>query len=234
MKASLALVALVTTQAAAEPCPMMNLVPEVMQALPSPQAEAQLTADGGLIIIEIPRAWDGGKKPSLDTSKWQVRAGGKLTKPALTAIAPGMWLVKPPAGATTYSIEDDTRKAKGRGRIVAKGPTPLPPPSIGMVTSGETTSKHITRFVRVDLTAKAPKGAIAMVLVDAKGAPMSWGLTWDGADTATVYSTQGGCVQQFPNGTQIAQPGDKVSAFWIDGAGRRSPASQPIIVSKPQ
>ncbi len=230
---TLAIVAVLTTQAAAEPCPQMNLVPEVLQSLPSQQAEAQLTADGGLIVIEMPRAWDGGKKSDPDPLKWQVRAGGKLSKPELIAIAPGMWLVKPPAGATAYAIEDDKRKSKGRGRIVAKGPTPLPPPAIGMVTSGETTSKHVTRFVRVDLTSKAPKGAVAIVLVNAKGDAMSWGLTWDGAETAMVYSTQGGCVQQFPNGTQIAQPGDKVAAFWIDSAGRRSPSSQPIIVAKP-
>ncbi len=232
MKLSFAIVAVLAGSAAAEPCPQMSLVPEVLQALPSQSAEAQLTADGGLVVIEMSRAW-GGKTPSVDTSKWQVRAGGKLTKPDLIAIAPGMWLVKPPVGATAYAIEDDNKKSKGRGRMVAKGPTPLPQPSINMVTSGATTSKHITRFVRVDLTAKAPKGAVAMVLVDAKGAAMSWGLTWDGADSAMVYSTQGGCVSQFPNGTQIAQPGDKVTAFWVDSAGRRSPESAPVIVGKP-
>ena len=233
MKLAPLIVAALASSAAAEPCPQMNLVPEVLQALPDKPSPTEVTADGGLVIVEMPRAWDGGKKPDPDTSKWQVRAGGKATKPELTAIAPGMWLVKTPAGATTFSLEDSGKKAKGRGRVAGKAPAPLPAPAIRAVVSGDTKAHHVTRFVGVELMAKAPKSAQAMVLVDAKGQPLSWGLTWDGADRLTVYSTQSGCVTTFPNGTVIAQPGDKVTAFWVDSTGRRSPDSAPVIVQKP-
>ncbi len=222
MKSFLILVAL-GTAASAEPCPMYELMPEVLRP------NAEVVADGGLVVIEISKMVD--TKSISDVSTWKTRAG-KLAALALTPIAPGLSIAKPPKGATAFTIEDGA-KMKGKARVLAKAPALLPAPSIGAITSGATTSKHITRFVTVDLASPAPKGAIAMVVADAKGVALSWGPTTDAAKQVVVYSTQGGCVTRFPNGTQIAQPGDKITAFWIDATGRKSPASTPATVAKP-
>lgn len=217
---SLLVVIALTTVAAAEPCPMYELTPEVVRPT------AEVVADGGLVVIEISRMSDG--KLEKDVSKWQTRAG-KLAALELTAVAPGLSIAKPPKGAIAFTIES-SGKVKGRAKLLAKAPALLPAPSIAAIRSGSSTGKHVTRFVTVELATPAPKGAIAMVVVDAKGTALSWGLTGDNAAQVVVYSTEGGCVTRFPNGTQIAQPGDKITAFWIDATGRRSPASAAVVV----
>ncbi|MBA2543644.1 MAG: hypothetical protein H0V17_28640 [Deltaproteobacteria bacterium] len=221
---SLAAVAVLASRdTRAEPCPMFGLALEVLR----PQAD--VAADGGLVVAEVPRMADKAQAP--DFSKWQVR-GAKLGAPDSLAIAPGLRIIRPPAGAASFTLEV-AGKVKGKARVAKAPPPTLPAPAISRVVSGSTTSKHVTRYVTVFPTQAAPKGAIALVLVDAKGKPISWGRTGDGADRVVVYSTEGGCVTTFSNGTEIAQPGERVTAFWIDSTGRRSPASAPITVVKP-
>lgn len=219
MKSLLVVVAL-TSAASAEPCPMFGLVPEVVRP------NAEVAADGGIVVAEVAKMVE--RIPAAELSTWQVRAG-KAAKPELTEVAPGLYVVKPPAGATAYTVEEKG-KVKGKAKVLAKPPALLPAPSIDKITSGSTTGKHPNRFVAVELATPAPKGAIALVAVGAKGNALSWGQTGDNAKQVIVYSTQSGCVTRFPNGTEIAQPGDKVTAFWIDATGRKSPASTPITV----
>lgn len=219
MKSLLVLI-LLSTAAAAEPCPLYELTPEVVRP------NAEVVSDGGLVVMEIARMSDD--KLDKDVSKWRTRAG-KLGPLELAAVAPGLSIAKPPKGATTFTIES-SGKVKGKAKVLTKAPELLPAPSIAAIKSGSSTGKHVTRFVNVELATPAPKGAIAMVVVDAKGTALSWGLTGDDATRVTVYSTQSGCVTRFPNGTQIAQPGDKITALWIDATGRKSPASAAVVV----
>ena len=90
--------------------------------------------------------------------------------------------------------------------------------------SGTSGGKHPTTFVRVELDAGAPTDALALVLRSAAGVPLSFGTVTAGQAQISVYSTEGGCVTEFPDGTVVAQPGDHVVAFWVDASGRRSTA----------
>jgi hypothetical protein len=227
MKLSLSITAaalLASNTARAEPCPMFELALEVLRP------EAEVTGDGGIVVAEVPRMANARPTPP-DFSKWRVR-GTKLGVPDSVEVAPGLRIVKPPASAPSFTLEL-AGKVKGKARLVKAMPFVLPAPALARVVSGSTTAKHVTRYVTAFPTQPTPKGAIALVLVNAKGKPISWGRTGDSADRVVVYSTEGGCVTTFSNGTEIAQPGDKVTASWIDNAGRRSAASAPITVVKP-
>ncbi len=140
-------------------------------------------------------------------------------------------MVHPPLGAVSYSLVDGAT-IKATAKLAIAKLAPLLAPDLNLVVSGETTSKHVTRYVNAT-TSTPPKDATVLVLADAKGTALAWGQVTPGGTLVTVYSTQGGCVSEFPDGTVVAQPGDKVVAFWIDGAGRRSPSSAAVTVKKP-
>jgi hypothetical protein len=89
-------------------------------------------------------------------------------------------------------------------------------------------------FVFVELSAAPPKDAIALVVGPAKGPAHSWGRAFPDSPSISVYSTQGGCISTFPDGTVISQPGDRLVAFWVDTYGRRSRVSPMVIVEKGQ
>jgi hypothetical protein len=219
---SLLLVAALGGVALAEPCPQMGLVLETVKP------KVDVTADGGVVVVETSRVVERVKGP--DWTGWTVKTT-KSEKPELSNLAPGLYVVKPPAGAKTFELW--ASGAKKTSATVIAAPPLLAAPSLKLVTSGTSKSRHPSRFVKVDLAGVPPKGAIALVLADAKGKPLSWGLTDEETDYVLAYSTQGGCVSEFPNGTVIAQPGDKVTAFWVDGTGRVSPASTAAVVKKP-
>ncbi|MEO8704762.1 MAG: hypothetical protein ABI867_32195 [Kofleriaceae bacterium] len=213
----------------AEPCPPFGLRSEVI--LPS----AEVSSDGGIVVGELP-AMDAnggtGKPPSPDRSGWKLRADGKAAAAKADVIAPGLVVYRPPAGAKTFELLDGSTKPAGKAKLVVTAPALLDAPRVKTVISGQTRDKHVSTFVNVVLDGKAPKGAIALVVAEAKGAPRSWGRVFEQLDTITVYSTSGGCVTLFPDGTVISQPGDRVVAFWVDATGRRSPTTPPLIVAK--
>lgn len=210
------------SSAYAEPCPMFGLRPEVLHA------QSTVTVDGGILVALLPRMTDSTKQPAFAT--WQVK-GGKVAKLDMDKLAPGLFVVHPPLGAVSYSLADGG-KIKATAKLATAKLAPLPAPELNLVVSGETTSKHVTRYVNAT-TSAPPKDATVLVLADAKGTALAWGQVTPGGTMVTVYSTQGGCVSEFPDGTVVAQPGDKVVAFWIDGAGRRSPSSAAVTVKKP-
>ena len=66
----------------------------------------------------------------------------------------------------------------------------------------------------------------------AKGRAISWGSAFDGMTNVNVYNTQSGCSTLFSDGYEMALPGDRVVAFWVDATGRRSRVSSPVLVEK--
>jgi hypothetical protein len=213
------------TPAVAEPCAWMGLELEVMRP------QATVAGDGGIVVAQVPKQSSPDATPTPLTG-WKVQ-GGKVSQPNIDRAAPGLFIVKPPTGTMVYSLHDGAT-LKGKGKVGAATPQPLGAPAIASVESGATTSKHVTRFVNVNLAAAAPRDALALVLIDAKGTPIAWGRAIGGTTAViSVYNTMGGCVMKFPDGTVQAQPGDKVTALWVDSAGRRSPASAAVTVKKP-
>ncbi|MBS1121618.1 MAG: hypothetical protein H6Q90_3846 [Deltaproteobacteria bacterium] len=229
MRRSLAFVAVLlgASPVAAEPCPSFGLAPKVVRA------SVVVTNDGGVVVAELPQATVDGGQP--DQADWKLRAHNKLVKPQIDPIAPGLVVYRPPVGAAAFTLEDTTMGSLlGKARLATKALGLLAAPRVKAVVSGTTRTKHATTFVTVELDGSAPADAIALVVRAAKGDPLSFGLVGPRATKVSVYSTQGGCVTAFPNGTVIAQPGDRVVAFWVDASGRRSATTAPLVVTKPR
>jgi hypothetical protein len=68
-----------------------------------------------------------------------------------------------------------------------------------------------------------------MVLADAKGKARSFGVVSKDDKEVTVYAhPRCGVV---PNDTVESKVGDRVTLFWVDASGRRSPASKAVTVT---
>jgi hypothetical protein len=212
---------------AAEPCQSFGLAPEVVRT------NVVVTSDGGLVIAEVAHVVLDGGKP--DQADFRLRAGSRLIKPQVDPIAPGLGVIRPPAGVATFTLEDTVLGSLlGKAKLASRPVALLAAPRVKAIVSGTTRARHPTTFVNVELDGRAPAGAIALVVRAAKGEPLSFGLVAAGATIVPVYTTQGGCVTEFPNGTVIAKPGDQVVAFWVDASGRRSATTAPLIVTRPR
>ncbi len=206
----------------AEPCPSFKLASKVLAK----------SAVGGVVVGEVPEMDDFKHTITTARDAWRVRVGGgKPSAATPDTIAPGLVVYRLPKDAKKLELFDAGKKLVGTA--TAGKAAALEAPQLASVVSGQTKSKHVTRFVDVELAKAAPAGALALVLVDGNGIPMAWGVAVRETRQVTVYSTQGGCVLEFPEGTVVAEVGKPVSAFWIDAGGRRSATSAKIVVTAP-
>lgn len=193
--------------------------------------DVTVSQEGGFVVGEVP-AMINDKKPSPDRSAWKVRAKGKAAAATPAVIAPGLVVYRPPQATAPYEVLDGAGKRVGKAKVMAKEADLLPAPSIKSIVSGASRSRHPSVFVNVELSAAAPKEAIALVVGPAKGPAHSWGRAFPENAVVNVYSTQGGCIDVFPDGTVISQPGNRLVAFWVDAYGRRSRVSPMVVVEK--
>ncbi len=195
------------------------------------QEDATVSKEGGVIVGEVP-TMIGDKKPSPDRSAWKLRVKGKSTAAIPAVLAPGLVVYRPPAAAASYEVLDAAQKRLGKAKVMMKEAELLPAPAVKAIISGETRGRHTSVFVSVELSSAPPKAAIALVVGPAKGSAHAWGVALPESSSISVYSTQGGCVSTFPDGTVISQPGDRLVAFWVDAYGRRSRVSPMVVVEK--
>ncbi len=230
LRALALLATLATTQvASAEPCAVMVFQPKPLRA------DVVASAEGGIVVGEIPTAQDGSASTATDQSGWRLRVKGKRVDTVSTRLAPGLLVYRPPAGAAAWELVDGSSKRLAKATLAPKGKEPalLDAPAATRVTSGTTQSRHPNRFVNVELQAPAPKDALALVVMKPKGAVLSWGVAFAGASSLNVFSTGSGCFATQSEGTVQAQPGDTVILYWIDQNGRRSRVTPSIVVEKP-
>lgn len=160
---------------------------------------------------------------------WRFRDGGRVVTPKLDALAPGLAVYRLPANPTgTVTLEDDRQKT-----IVTLGATTKPAghkaPRANKIGLEQAFGRRPYARVTVELDGKAPDRAVALVLADAKGNPMSWGRVTAGASSVVVHSA--GRCRALPNGTQAPSVNQKVTLFWVDDAGAKSPLSKASSVS---
>lgn len=194
--------------------------------------DTTVSREGGVVVGEVPAMMGGDTKPSPDRTAWKVRVKGKASAATPAVLAPGLVVYRPPATAAPYEVLDALGKRAGKAKVMAKEAGLLPAPAIKDIVSGESRGRHPSVFVTVELSAAPPKDAVALVVGPAKGPAHSWGRASPDSPAISVYSTQGGCVSMFPDGTVISQPGDQLVAFWVDAYGRRSRVSPMVVVEK--
>lgn len=212
--------------AAAEPCPMFGL-----ESKPLPN-NATISREGGIVVGEVPVMLNGNNEPSPDRTAWKLRGRGKPAAATPSVLAPGLVVYRPPATTAAIEVLDGGGKRLAKASVMAKEAELLAAPAIKAITSGTSRGRHPSTFVNVALSSPAPKEAIALVVGPAKGPAHSWGRSFADTTSINVYSTDGGCLSRFADGTVISQPGDRLVAFWVDTYGRRSRVSPLVVVEK--
>jgi hypothetical protein len=200
-------VLLVSSVAAAAPCPLIPNKPVVLTP-----ANAQVAADGGFVVVQRPD-YDHGDKPTPPLISWKFADG---SKPKIVHVAPGLDVL-PVAGAkaTLDKISVTTGK-----------PAALAAPKVVSVTYTSTPQmRHGSTSVTAVL-ADLPATVIAVVAFDKAGVARSWGVPTSGA--VILYRT-GGC-DQAPEGTTPISPGDEIRLAYVDAAGRLGPQSAVVTV----
>lgn len=202
-------------------CRMMGLAPEVI-------AVPQTPLDGGIVVgftdaEDIrPEAGDIAVQPS-----WRFVIDGKSVTPTIVTLAPGLALYKFPAGASGDISLVDGKRLVAKARTTTQALRKLPAPKAKAIRLEQRLGRRPFANVTVELDGDAPVQAIALVLADAKGTPLSWGRVTERGKVEVLRSRR---CHVLPNGTQTPTPNQKVTLFWVDAAGTRSPASAPIAI----
>jgi hypothetical protein len=215
------LAALASTRAEAR-CAMYGLAPRVLDT------PARLPAGGGLVVgyEDVPQGKLGTGDVAVQ-STWRFVIGSRRVAPEIVSLAPGLAVYRlAERGAAT--LED------GHGRTLATlapatgAPATLAAPRARRVVVDRQGGRRSSTRVTIELAGAVPDTAIALVAVDAKGKPLSWGRARAGASQVVVHAAAR--CRALPNGTRAPSATDQVSLFWVDHAGGTSPASKPIAV----
>ncbi|HEY4181109.1 MAG TPA: hypothetical protein VGM90_29900 [Kofleriaceae bacterium] len=179
----------------------------------------------GAAIVETTNHW-GSDDPGLGELKFTV--DGKKKSFDKVEVAPGLVVYRLPANAKSGVI--DGGKA-GKATVKALDPkTPtLAAPKVKSITYVESRSGRGTnRNTTVVLDGAVPADAVALVAMDAKGRPLSWGpaKTEEGAPLRIYDQSRCGAV---PDGT-LAPDAGSVMLFWVDKFGRPSEFSARVTI----
>ena len=214
MMRALAVLAVLASPAAAEPCMMETLEPVVHT-----RTTTKLPGDGALIVIQ--RSARDAKLPKQATV-WRLASGA--AKPAThTELAPGLWRYVPPKDA--IGLENDVWKYKLARTTTT--PAKLPAPQIKRLAATPVAKIMRAATLEAELDGTAPPDALAIVVADAKTKqPRSWGY----ANGSLVRPYSWSKCDALANGTVATKPGDDVILYWIDSAGRASDATAVLRV----
>ncbi|MEO8703014.1 MAG: hypothetical protein ABI867_23410 [Kofleriaceae bacterium] len=204
-------------------CARMGLAPSVLTP-----ADSAITIGGGIVVGATDAQGD-----QLDPGDVAVqptwRFAGVATAPVIDLIAPGLAVYRLPATATKATLEDAKHGVRVRVTVGDDKPLVLDAPKPKAIKHTAGMGRRPFTHIVVELREAIPPGAIAIVLADAAGKPRSWHRVDAGAMTASVFDISR--CRVLPNGTIESKGGDLVTLFWVDRAGRKSPASKPFAIT---
>jgi hypothetical protein len=123
-------------------------------------------------------------------------------------------------------LQDDRGKPSIKIESGADGMVPPAPALLAVRYMSSTSRRGTSTNVTVELAGQPPRGVVALLAYDDKGAVMSWGKIYGSDPSAkttliTVYYS-GSCAV-LPNGTRAIGPADKIKIAWLDASGQVSP-----------
>ncbi len=204
--------------AAEAKCAVSGLKPSVLTP-----SGATVAPDGGLLVGAIDadddalEAGDPASQPG-----WRLRLGSRVASPTLVPLAPGLVLYKLPIDTKEAQMIDDKRAVIGSVTVAAKAA--LGAPKIKKIMHESRLGRRPLGRVTVELTGPAPDEVVAIVLADAKGKPRSWGKIVTKGETKIRGFERSRC-RVLANETVESKPGDRITVFWVDASGRKSPLS---------
>lgn len=198
-------------------CAMQHLATQILPDAPN-----------GAIVMETSAVDD---EPDLGaTTSWKLRADGKDVAPVIVKLAPGLVVYRAPTGVASAELTDGKATL---ATITASTAKPLPAPRVKSVIHDAGTPAQRKRSERtiVEISGAVPANAVALVITDAKGTPLSFGRVVAGEALEPYYHGRCGVL---PDGTIEPTVGSSVRLFWVDKYGQPSAKSSPIKVAKPR
>jgi hypothetical protein len=157
----------------------------------------------------------------LVNKKWKFKLANKRAiPPKAKLIAPGLAVLTLPKGIDAAVLVDgETRVAE----LDTIGDEPsLDEPRVRSITQSSTGGKAPTTRVTVEIVGQAPRTAVAIVLANEDGEPITFGMIDPGKPLVAFETKE---CSLLPEGTVEPTVGMKVKAFWVDQFGRVSPRS---------
>jgi hypothetical protein len=209
------------------PAAAADCAPADLQTVAITKQDAAVPADGGIIVVSTA----GGMRNSPKNSEavrptWKLRAGSASSAPKIDVYAPGLAVYRLGAVKGAAELLDDDGKAVVKVTPDAAKAATLAAPNVKKIEYLATTMRRSWQRIEVTLDAAPPAGTYAIVIADAKGKGLSWSVT-NAASTQQFPYSHNDCGV-VPNGTVVPKPGETVTVFFVDGAGRRSAASKPL------
>ena len=210
-------------QTASADCAAWGLSPKVLTA---PNTTFDGSSDGGILVAAVPE--EHGKLDKGDAAlqpTWRFK--GRKAAPVVHSIAPGL--------ASIQTMEDG-ELVDGSGKslvtvrvVITKKLMWIPPPPVikAVRHNGDMRGYHGSEHVTVEFADPMPMGTVAVILLDAKGKPKSWGFAR--SPTLVEVYTSGDCIA-LPNGTIPSKAGDTVMVRLVDTDGRVSQPTAPIKI----
>ena len=225
MKALAALVLLVLAPDADAKCRAIPLSPVVL----TPD-HSTLMVDGGIVVgAQSDFVREDFPDGNVVVQKgWRFRSGKTVAEPTIEIIAPGLAVYRHAATGGQLDLEDANQKRLVMAHVAKDTPGPLAAPKVTKLVARKVVSRRSTTTVEVVLDGAPPKDVVAIVAVDAKGKPISWSRVE--GPKLFVYRNQ--TCEMVSDGTVEPKAGEKVTLFWVDVMGRKSPATKPIGITK--
>lgn len=163
----------------------------------------------------------------LVNKKWRFKlANRRMIPPKAKLIAPGLAVLTLPAGVPAGVLVEGDRRIAELDAIDESEPR-LPEPHVRSVVKTTVGGKAPSTRVTVEIVGSAPRTAVAIVLANAAGDPMTFGMI-EAGQPLVVFETKQCTV--LPPDTLEPKLGQKVKAFWVDQFGRVSPRSELVKV----
>jgi hypothetical protein len=217
--------ALAPTTARAE-CAEVRVAPAVLTTNP-----VMPKTGGGILVYTDTRAQTDEGEAAQPT--WEFRSSHPHHVPVvpatITTLAPGLVVYTPASELTVDELHDGTTR-RSKYEVGYDDAKPLATPSVKSIAfASEATRRGNAGWTLVQLAAPPPAEAVAMIVYNAKGTAMSYGLV-KGSDEIYVYS-HGPCSVE-PTGTLVPRTGQKVTLRFVDQYGLLSKPSKPKKIAR--
>lgn len=192
---------------------------------------SSVPSDGGILVAAtVSGSYDpangGSGAANVVNAKWKLRGSMATMAPKIDLLAPGLAVYRVPADSAEVTLEDESNKAVAKVTTSkAKPGAVYPAPKVKKLEYVATLSRRSSQRIEATLEVEPAKMTYAIVIADAKGKPTSWGMTGTGLTQFPYMHSDCGSL---PNGTSVPKPGDTVTLFYVDSAGRRSKSSKPM------
>ncbi len=226
---------------------------ELLALARSPRGE-RIPADGGVLVASVdsgPHGSAGGRggdpttrggwtfDPARDEAGADQATVAEHLGPGLVRFVPGA-----PLRGERVTLRDADGAAVFDGVVDADGAAfAAKAPAVASVKTaqrkyrqgGSSRSWATSWTTTVVLEKRPPPGAVVLLMLRVDG-DATTAIAWTAADldagkTFEIYTSPSRC-ETSPDGLEPAEVGDRVRLVWIDGFGRRSPASAKIKVKR--